>query len=97
MKQSSMPAKETIQDLRREPRLAAHGLVELTIDRPERRVVSGRLVDISTSGFRVAHSFTQLGTGETVRFRHPSGSGKARVVWNRIMGEIVETGFLIVS
>jgi hypothetical protein len=50
------------------------------------------LVDVSVSGLRVAHQCATLETGQVVEFSHPEAYGKARVVWNRIAGNRVETG-----
>jgi hypothetical protein len=57
--------------------------------------VSGQLLDYSRNGFRVVHAYRRLELGETVRFRHVLMHGRAKVVWNRITGNVVETGFLI--
>jgi hypothetical protein len=83
-------------DQRREERRPADGLVKVRFGLPEREVV-GRLVDVSTSGFRIAHDCRTLETGQTVEFSHPEAQGKARVVWNRIAGTGVESGLLLVQ
>jgi len=79
-------------DLRREPRLRADGSVTLRFDRHR---ITGQLMDVSSSGFRAAHDCPHLRTGATVHFRHEAGSGRARVVWNRISGGSIESGFFI--
>jgi hypothetical protein len=43
----------------------------------------------------MAHSSTDLLRGLVVEFSHASAKGSARVVWNRILENRVETGFLI--
>ena|SRR2546422_9867323 len=98
------PQSETSQraELRREPRRAANGEVRFSFREagsklPPRHVL-GRLMDRSSSGFRAQHDCPQLSTGQVVQFRLPdTPKGKARVVWTRIMGDGVETGFLILS
>ena len=45
----------------------------------------------------MSHSYTPLAAGQTVAFRHHESSGQARVVWNRILGDRVETGFVVVN
>lgn len=80
---------------RREARCMADGEVRIVLEEPVEVEILGHLVDVSRSGFRAAHLHTTLTKGETVRFEHPTASGHARVVWNRIDGRSVETGFLI--
>ena len=81
---------------RREPRLAAKGNVRILLEGPIEAEILGRLLDTSVNGFRAAHGHAALNKGDTVRFQHPSASGRARVIWNRITADTVETGFLIV-
>ncbi len=80
---------------RREPRRAAEGAVRIWFNLPRRFEIQGRLVDLSSSGFRMTHDYTALEAGQRVEFSHLEASGHARVVWTRIAGERVETGFLI--
>ena len=49
----------------------------------------------SKSGFRAKHNYSNLETGQVIRFERPAASGRAKVVWNRISGGQVETGFLV--
>jgi hypothetical protein len=78
----------------------------------ERRVASGagwiepleggareelQLVDMSGSGFRGLHGSFTLCAGQRVRFQYPRHKGVAVVMWNRLLGGHVESGFLIVS
>ena len=83
-------------DQRAEPRHRAEGWVIVRFGQPECEV-RGRLVDVSTSGFRIAHDCTTLETGQTVDFSHPEAHGKARVIWNRIAAGGVETGLVLVK
>ncbi len=80
---------------RREPRHAASGGVEFFVEDPMPARFDGELVDWSQSGFRARHRHTSLQSGQTVRFRHARASGQARVMWTRIRGADVESGFLI--
>jgi hypothetical protein len=80
---------------RREPRRAAEGSVVVEFNNPQKRAVQGRLVDLSPGGFRMAHSSIELIPGMVVKFKHSLATGQARVVWNRILENRVETGFLI--
>ena len=62
------------------------------------REVRGRLVDRSARGFRAEHEFPGLTCGQMVQFHlQASSPGRARVVWTRITGGCVETGFFIVT
>ncbi|MGH9665977.1 MAG: hypothetical protein ACRD9L_16245 [Bryobacteraceae bacterium] len=79
---------------RREIRFPASGEVRLWLD-DESQEIEGRLIDVSAGGFRATHNFASLGSGQLVRFRHLAAGGKARVIWNRIVGRKVETGFLV--
>lgn len=83
------------QDRRREPREPADAELTLLLDDPLPSEVHGRLVDISRSGFRARHSYPRFEPGQQVRFRHPASEGQARVMWNRILNDRVETGFLV--
>lgn len=58
--------------------------------------VRGRLVDQSANGFRVEHTFAGLSCGQMVRCRFDDSSPRtARVVWTRVHGERVESGFFV--
>ena len=85
------------QDRRSERRHPADGELKFSFDDPARMEVSGRLLDQSNSGFRAMHGYAALHTGQVVEFRHPITFGKARVMWNRIDGDRVESGFLIIK
>jgi hypothetical protein len=80
---------------RREPRRAAEGFVVVEFHNPQKRQLEGRLVDLSEGGFRMAHASIELTPGLVVKFSHSTATGTARVVWNRILQNRVETGFLI--
>ncbi len=83
-------------DRRKEPRLPATGRVTIVVSEPGEVAIEGTLVDVSPSGFRASHDHSALSKGQTVRFQHPTASGRARVIWNRITTEVIETGFLII-
>ena len=69
--------------------------MSVTFHNPWEQQVEGRLVDLSTGGFRMAHSSSDLLRGQVVEFSHAEAKGSARVVWNRILENRIETGFLI--
>src|SRR5271165_2895200 len=87
----------SLADRRSEERFSAEGSVELRFEDPIVRTVDGILMDYSNSGFRANHQFHSLHTGQFVEFRHLFGAGKARVIWNRISSDGVETGFLVLQ
>ncbi len=82
------------REQRKEPRRQAKGSVTIQTPRAE---VQGQLVDVSESGFRMAHGDASLEPGQVLPFAHREASGEARVIWNRILSGRVETGFLIVE
>jgi hypothetical protein len=91
-----MSVPPAIAEQRREPRRVTQGSAMLRFDNPQPFVVYGRLMDVSASGFRMAHEYRNLESGQIVEYSHAEGVGKARVVWNRILASRVETGFLVV-
>jgi len=84
-----------LTEARREPRVPASGSIRIAFRNPLEVEVEGTLVDLSSSGFRMAHASARLEPGQIVQFAHSAASGKARVVWNRVADARVETGFLI--
>jgi hypothetical protein len=82
---------------RAEPRSPAEGDVTFWLHSSSRSRVAGRLLDLANSGFRAQHCSPCVLAGEEVDFQIATRSGRARVVWTRIVGEIVESGFLIVA
>ena len=84
-------------DRRAEPRQPAHGPVSLRLKSGARVAVRGQLMDIAKSGFRTRHGLRTLRPGQEVEFEVAGLPGRARVVWTRILGEQVESGFLILA
>jgi len=87
----------TAADRRSEHRQPADGHLKFSFDDPAHQEVTGRLLDFSKSGFRAAHTYAALPTGQVVDFEHVIAGGQARVMWNRIADEGVESGFLIIK
>jgi hypothetical protein len=81
---------------RTQPRRLASGQVEL---RPEwltsTSSIPGQMLDINSGGFRASHNFQALVSGHIVEFAFGRQKGRARVVWTRILGDQVESGFVI--
>ena len=96
-----MPAKSNprsaVAEQRREERRPGQGAVKVRFADPNPHEFEGRLVDVSNGGFRMAHGCIELAAGQVVEFRHVEARGSARVVWNRILGEVVESGFVVLT
>lgn len=84
-------------DRRSEHRYPGDGPLTLSFEDPSRLEIKGHLVDYSNSGFRAVHAYRALHTGQVVDFRHAIAGGRARVMWNRIADDRVETGFLVLK
>jgi hypothetical protein len=85
-----------IPERRREPRGSAAGRVALKL--AERGpTIDATLLDVSESGFRAAHDCPDLRAGIEVGYKHWRGSGRARIVWNRIVGGRFESGFFVLE
>lgn len=87
----------SIGEQRREDRRPAEGEVQLSTEGPGSFTFHGRLIDSSKSGFRASYQGASLATGQQVRFRHSLGEGRALVMWNRILEQRIESGFLILD
>jgi len=85
------------QERRAEARAAAHGLVRLRGDGLLETRVEGRLLDTSDRGFRAVHNCPTMASGQVVNFEHMGAAGRARVMWTRIDGDQVQSGFYILS
>jgi len=84
-----------VAEQRRETRRQGHGNVLVRPESPGSRDIQGRLVDVSGSGFRMAHNCSALTAGQYVTFAHVEARGRARVVWSRILEDTVESGFVV--
>ncbi len=85
-----------MMDQRKEPRHPAEGAVRVWFADPQPFEIQGQLLDVSASGFRMAHECSTLQAGQVVEFAREQTAGRARVMWNRIVNAHVETGFLLV-
>ncbi len=86
----------SVDDRRREPRLPAEGEVRLFFD-DGGPVIHGRLLDVSSNGFRAAHECPELRTGMELGFARGDCSGRARIMWNRTADGRWESGFFVVE
>jgi len=80
---------------RSEPRLPATGRIRLRSSEHPGATLQGILLDVSHSGFRAVHNLPTLASGQTVLFEYSGRSGRARVVWTRIDGDQVQSGFFV--
>jgi hypothetical protein len=87
----------SVEDRRTEQRHPGEGPLKLSFEDPSPQEVIGHLLDYSKSGFRAIHPYAALHTGQEVEFRHAIAVGRARVMWNRIADDRVETGFLVIK
>jgi len=99
---AAKPQRTKSGEKRREPRDTSRGGVSLVFADTNAttgiREVRGRLLDRSARGFRIEHAFPGLTCGQMVQYSVPSAAaGRARVIWTRIAGGHVESGFLIVG
>lgn len=91
------PAPVPGSEKRREVRRPGKGNVRVQWANPRAHEVEGRLVDVSVSGFRMAHACSLLAAGQYVDFAHVEARGRARVVWTRIVSGAVESGFVVAA
>jgi len=85
------------EERRRNPRREVQGVILLKILKSDLRSspIRAFLIDLSATGFRASHTSKELCSGQEVAFCHDAGKGVARVVWTRIVGQSVESGFLV--
>ncbi|MGI8744334.1 MAG: PilZ domain-containing protein [Bryobacteraceae bacterium] len=89
-----MPLKPS--NRRSEPRVTQAGDILLSFDDALHRDIHAHLVDISNNGFRAAYGYPALSPGQLVAFQHATARGTARVIWTRIIGARIESGFLAI-
>src|SRR5262245_10238630 len=74
-------------------RHSAAGIVNLSSTEPAAQV-TGQLVDISSCGFRVRHTYPGFRPGQTLCLEHASRHTEVRNMWMRHCGNCVESGLL---
>ncbi len=93
MSRVSQPAGER----RKQERRKADASVSFWWYESIRREAQGTLVDASAGGFRARHEHPDLVSGQVVGYRQGTVEGSARVVWTRIAGDVVESGFMVLE
>jgi len=94
---SDATSAATVQDRRREPRHSVNIEIVLFLPTPQLITIRGRVIDRSTTGFRVSHMYPALTSGQVIHCRLDGAELSVRVVWNRILDEEMESGFLILE
>jgi hypothetical protein len=61
------------------------------------REARGTLLDESEGGFRARHTCRELAAGQLVGIRLGGVEGRARVAWTRVTGDVVESGFMVLT
>ena len=82
-------------DRRSEPRFVASGEVHMLIDGPQPLTIPGRVLDVSQHGMRIEHMYAALASGMILQIEAGPSKYTARVVWNRIKSDGVESGFYL--
>ena len=85
-----------LAERRRETRHDKSEDIKILVRLPKVLEINGRLVDLSSSGFRAVHMYSELSAGQKIEFKWEGNEGTALVVWNCIFEKHVETGFFIV-
>ena len=83
------------EDQRAEGRVPTSGEVKVLIDGPHPLAIPARVLDISEHGMHVEHMYAALTSGMTVEIDSGAVKMAARVVWNRINNDRVESGFYL--
>lgn len=78
-----------------EPRFSAKGEVRLFLGGTHHAEIPGRVLDLSQHGMRVEHMYPTLASGQMLQLQVGPQQYTARVVWNRIKHDGVETGFYL--
>lgn len=91
----TLTLSKTGAEKRQEARRPGKGNVVIRWSNPRIQLVEGKLMDVSDSGFRMAHGCSALTAGQFVEFSHFEAKGRARVVWTRIIAGTVESGFVV--
>ncbi len=80
---------------RKKERRPAEGEVVLFSGLPTPVEIRGHLADVSHGGFRAIHKDKTICPGGLFNFRHAFAEGSAQLIWTRIVGDHVESGFRI--
>ena len=84
-----------VEDRRGDPRFHATGDVRLVIGGPQALSIPARILDVSQHGMRVEHMYAALTSGILLQIESGTAQFTARVVWNRIKDDGVESGLYL--
>ena len=92
-----MPGRQPQEGIERrvKPRRRISGTVLVRSRETGAAAIPLRLVNISDSGFRAHHNIQTLPPGQEMEFSYNGTSGRARVIWTRVVGAKAESGFLV--
>jgi hypothetical protein len=74
-----------IAERRRFTRFPRSELVQISFENPTLVTVEAELVEMSATGFRIAHESRELISGMDVSLRRDKVSNRARVVWSHLL------------
>jgi hypothetical protein len=81
-----------VEERRTEPRFHATGEVRLLIGGPRPLSIPAWILDVSQHGMRVKHMYPALTSGLLLQIESGTSRYTARVAWNRIKDDGVESG-----
>ena len=87
--------KVAIGERRKHERRRTIGSVYFWWDEACGREARGMLLDESEGGFRARHHCPELTAGQLVGIRLGGVEGRARVAWTRVVGDMAESGFML--
>lgn len=90
-----LTAAQLADDRRSEPRRPAEGRAVMVINTGRELEIIGSLVDVSEHGLCIAHMYPALASGMEIQVRYHNQQRKARVMWNRINADGVQSGFYL--
>jgi len=90
-------AGQLVDDRRKEERHLVSLEKPVYVSWMQEESLLGRLVEMSRSGFRMAHQYRRFEAGQEVWVSLPWGRVRARVMWNRVYRRQVQTGFRMVE
>lgn len=89
--------KAVTGERRHHERRKSIGSVYFWWDEAAGREARGLLLDESEGGFRARHHCPGLAAGQLVGIRLGGVESRARVAWTRVMGDAVESGFMLLG
>jgi hypothetical protein len=82
------------RDRRAAVRSVESGRVRIWFENPARVELEAEWIEMSATGFRLAHDSDALEAGLEIRYESRERSGRARVVWTHVLGGRRVSGFI---